>query len=314
MSEINATTEGLPPAEFFIFSIFFSCLCIIIGIFGNVGVIAYNIFMDHSKTPTTYFLVNLAISDIIVCLTFFPSWVFQFISVLTEKADNRTMICKIRVTSSYTSIALSVGNLLAMTIDRCLFITKPLKYPRIMTWKRAYILLAVMWVLAIINANFVFFNVMADARETRCILDKSTGLILGIYNFYIPIVMVIYLNYKIFNVAKIQRRKIRESCPGQEGEATKRTAGRRGHLQQIKVIKTFAIVLGALLFCLLPRLTISIVNHYFCQSSCIPTSVIISAAMIMGANAVMNPLIYSARNKEYRNAFLKFITGLFRNN
>jgi uncharacterized protein YacL len=313
MSGINATTEGLPPAEFFIFWIFFSCLCIIIGIFGNVGVIAYNIFMNHSKTPTTYFLVNLAISDIIVCLTFFPPWVFEFTSILTEKANDRKLICKIRVTSSYTSIALSVGNLLAMTIDRCLFITKPLKYPRIMTWKRAYILLAVMWVLAIVNANFVFSNVV-DAPEIRCTLGKSTGRIIGICYFGIPIVMIIFLNYKIFNVAKIQRRKIRESCPGQEGEATKNTAGRRGHLQQIKVIKTFAIVLGALLFCLLPRLIISIVNHYFCPSFCIPTSVIISAAMIMGANAVMNPLIYSAQNKEYRNAFLKFITGLFRNN
>ncbi|CAB4004630.1 orexin receptor type 2-like isoform X1, partial [Paramuricea clavata] len=72
MNGSNSTDDYLPSLGFFIAMIIFASLCIIIGIIGNIGVIAYNIFMNHSKTPTTYFVVNLAISDIIVCLTLFP--------------------------------------------------------------------------------------------------------------------------------------------------------------------------------------------------------------------------------------------------
>jgi hypothetical protein len=315
MRESNATAEELPPAGFFFVLTFYACLCIIVGLLGNVGVIVYNTFiMNETKTPTTYFLVNLAISDIIVCLTFFPPWLYEFILILTETENELTPICKIRMTSSYTSTALSIANLFAITIDRCLFITKPLKYPRIMTWKRTYILLAGIWLLTIVNANLVFFNIGdVTGQAIRCtIKDRAIGKLAAFFSFYLPVAGVLFLNYKIYKAAKIQRRKIRECCSALETKAS--NAGRRGHLQQIKLIKTFTIVLGVLLFCVLPRLITSTIALNFCQGFCIPISVSISVTMIMGTNSVMNPLIYSLRNKEYRTVYLKFITGLFRKN
>jgi hypothetical protein len=130
-------------------------------------------------------------------------------------------------------MALSIGNLLAITIDRCLFITKPLKYPR---KKSLHFVSSHMAFSNRINANFVFFQYGWCTGTCNSLYNEEQICgkdLIYIYNFYIPIVMVFFLKYKIYNVAKIQRRKIRESCPGQEGEATKNTAGRRGHLQQI---------------------------------------------------------------------------------
>jgi hypothetical protein len=165
MSGTNATADYLPSSGFFIGLILFICLCIIVDIIGNVGVIAYNIFMNHSKTPTTYFVVNLAISDVIVCLTFFPPWLAKYISILADVESNFKLICEIGTTSSLTSVALSLANLLAITADRCMFITKPLKYPKIMTWKRTHILLLVIWICAILNAIFVYFNIAEEIPE-----------------------------------------------------------------------------------------------------------------------------------------------------
>ena len=238
---------------------------------------------------------------------------FEFISILTETGNNHSPICKIRITSSYTSTALSIANLLAITIDRCLFITKPLKYPRIMTWRRTYMLLALIWLLAIVNANFVYLNIGETPEgAVRCTKkDKTTGTIITIFNFYIPVAGVLFLNYTIYKVATIQRRKIKECCSAQETiRASMNTARRRRHFQQMKMMKTFAIVLGVLLFCVLPQMIASIIRQYFCQSSCIPISVAFSVTMIMGTNSVMNPLIYSVRSKEYRTVYLKFITRL----
>ena len=320
MSETNSADEHFPSTGFFIALICFDCLCVIVGMLGNVGVIVYNIFRNHSKTPTTYFVMNLAISDILVCLTFFPPWIFEFISILTGKENNHKLICKIALTSSCTSIALSIANLLAITIDRCLFITKPLKYSRIMTWNRTYIFLTVIWLLAIVNANLVYYNMEeVSGRRLSCMMkNKYLGKIQTIFNIYIPLVGFFILNYKIYKVAKIQRRKIRgESFTAEEPGATGTTqdaARRRDHLQQMKMIKTFAIVLFVLVFFMFPRVIISLVHQYVCKEFCISVSVTMFFTMLMGANSVMNPIIYSARNKEYRIIYRQFISRMFRKN
>jgi hypothetical protein len=229
MSETNSADEHFPSTGFFIALICFDCLCVIVGMLGNVGVIVYNIFRNHSKTPTTYFVMNLAISDILVCLTFFPPWIFEFISILTGKENNHKLICKIALTSSCTSIALSIANLLAITIDRCLFITEPLKYSRIMTWNRTYIFLTVIWLLAIVNVNLVYYNMEeVSGRRLSCMMkNKYLGKIQTIFNIYIPLVGFFILNYKIYKVAKTQRRKIRgESFTAEEPGATCRNYSR----------------------------------------------------------------------------------------
>jgi hypothetical protein len=186
MSGSNSTDDYLPSLGFFIAMIIFASLCIIVGIIGNIGVIAYNIFMNHSKTPTTYFVINLAISDIIVCLTLFPPWLVEFVSILKSTSIMKhRLFCKIEMTTTFTCIALSVGNLLAINVDRCIFITKPLKYPGIMTWKRAYILLAVIWILAFINAKLTFFNTEeVPGRRLICYITNPERNILNFINIY----------------------------------------------------------------------------------------------------------------------------------
>jgi hypothetical protein len=247
MSGENATAEYLPPSGFFIGIILFICLCIIVGIIGNVGVIAYNIFMNHSKTPATYFVVNLAISDIIVCLTFFPPWLVEFISILIDTERDRVFICKIGMTSSLTSIALSIANLLAITIDKFVFISKPLKYTSIMTWKRTYILLLVIWLLTMVNTTLIFFSTEeVIGWSVSCQVRNPARYIFAFINLYIPVLCIFYFNYKMYKVAKKQRTKIRhESCAtsyaNQYTTGTSENTEIKKRLKQLKMVKTFAI-------------------------------------------------------------------------
>ena len=118
MNGTNSTAYYLPSLGFSIGMVLFNCVCIIVGVTGNVGVIVYNIFMNHSKTPTTYFVVNLEISDTIVCLTFFPLSLVKNISILGNIKNNLKLICEFSMVSSCASIALSIANLLAITGDR----------------------------------------------------------------------------------------------------------------------------------------------------------------------------------------------------
>ena len=316
----NLTTAYLPSSSgFFIGIVVFICLCIIIGILGNVGVIAYNIFMNHSKTPTTYLVVNLAISDVVVCLTFFPPWLVQIISSLINAEVELVSICRIGMVSSTTSIALSIANLLAITVDRYIFISKPLKYSSVMTWKRTYILLVVIWFLTIVNATLVFFSVEEVKEEIQnfCQLRDPGRSILSFTSFYMPMLGIFYFNYKIFKVAKRQRRKIRHEscttsyassqCTGESGNTE-----RKNRMKQTKLVKTFAIVLGVFLCCSIPLLIISLINRSICKRLCVPYSVSWIAGMLAGANSAMNPFIYSLRSREYRIAYRQFFARFCR--
>lgn len=322
MNGTNSTAAHHLSSGFLIGFVLFICLCIIVGIIGNVGVIAYNVFMNHSKTPTTYFVINLAMADIIVCVTFFPPWLVQKISLLVDGDTDAVLVCKIGKISSTTSLALSIVNLLAITFDRYIFISKPLKYTRIMTWNRIYMLLVVIWLFSIVNINILLLSTEEVADKRVICLVKNPGKnIFAFINIYIPILCILYLNYKIYKVARNQRKKIRHGsveytsqCTGVTSAGISEATRRKRCLQQIKVVKTFAIVLGVFLCCTLPTFVISFINFEICKRLCVPSSISWSAGILVGANSAMNPFIYSSRNKEYRIAYHQFCARLCRNN
>ena len=315
MNETNSTSDYLLSSGFSIGMMLFICVCIIIGVIGNVGVISYNVFMNHSKTSTTYFVVNLAISDTIVCLTFFPPWLVQNISILANIESDMKLICKIGITSSCTSVALSVANLLAITGDRYMFITKPLKYPIIVTSKRIRIFFVVIWTLAIVNANFVFFKIEeTTSLSNPCRFKRLPQYGFYLLNIFLPTAGLFYFNYKIYRTAKNQNEKIKSECRTSQSQAqkTSQNAKQKERLQQMKLVKTFAIVLGVFLACFIPMFTVVIVKNAICKRACIPQSATKFSVMIIGANSVMNPFIYSLRNKEYRIVYRQLLSGLFK--
>ena len=324
MNGTNSTAAYHLSPGFVTGLVLFICFCVIVGIIGNIGVVSYNIFLNHSKTPTTYFMLNLAISDIIVCVTFFPPWLVKYISILVDGQDSYAVtVCKIGKISSTTSVALSIVNLLAITFDRYIFISKPLKYPRIMTWRRTYILLVVIWLLSIGNINLLLFSI-EEVMDKRMICQFRTfgKNIFAFSNIYIPILFILYFNYKIYKVSRNQRKKIRHESVDYTSQCIRtgvttgisETNERKQRLRQIKVVKTFAIVLGVFLCCTMPLFVISAINDHYCKRLCVPSSISWSAAMLVGANSAMNPFIYSSRNKEYRIAYRQFFTRLCRNN
>ena len=321
MNGTNSTGEHPPSSGFLIALIIFACTCVCVGVIGNAGVIAYNVFMNHSKTPTTYFIVNLAIADIIVCIAFFPPLTTEMMKILVNTESNAKLFCKVGMTISLTSASLSIVNLLAITVDRCIFITKPLKYPRIMTWRRTYILLVGSWLLAIANVNFILPNTKAiPGRRLSCYIANTQRNIFNFINIYLPIAGLFYFNYKIYKVAKNQRKRIRnESCiSSYAGQSTSAgvnplATGKAQLRRQFKLIKTFLIVLGVFICCITPTVILSLIRRNVCKNFCVPLSVSLSAVMLVGANSVINPFIYSFRNKEYRIAYRQLISKIFRN-
>lgn len=307
-----------PSSESTIGVIIASSVCLVLGILGNVGVVVYNIFINHKKTPTTYFVVNLAVSDILVCCTFFPTWILKSSMILGgEVKGAESIICKLSVTTSGTSVILSVANLLAMTVDRFIFISRPLKYPVIMTRGMTYFMLSVIWILFSIGAAVIFFFQIQDAPDViYCKTNSQAIIAIYLVTFYIPVAVMIYLNYKIFKVARRQARKV-TSQPlhfpsNRSSSSLSRLSFTRATIRQLKLIKTFLALLGMFLLCFIPYAVVKTMDiFYLTRGYNVTFSVHIFSVLLVGVNSVCNPYIYGIRLKEYRTALHNAITKIY---
>ncbi|XP_028401090.1 octopamine receptor Oamb-like [Dendronephthya gigantea] len=274
-------------------------------------VILYNSFGVNAKSPTTYFVTSLAIADLLVCSTYYPILSIEYSSIAAgERNIKHALFCEIASTVTCAGVALSIANLLAITTDRYIYVSRPLKYPMIMTWRKTYIILSIIWFAAVVNVNFVYFS--AGKPDTH-ILYCRTSLVSFTFFFTLnvsaPLSGVLIFNYKIYNVARKQRRRIdRESISssyaGNQETSSGRTARRRTYTQQLKQIKTFGFIVLALLLCIIPTVIVNGIQ-IFCKY-CVPTSVYIASGSIFVANSAVNPIIYTVRSREYRLAFRRF--------
>ena len=68
----NTAVFDAIPNNVLLCSVVFKFIAMIIGVLGNVTVIIHNIFFNKEKTATSYLVGNLALADLLVCLTLYP--------------------------------------------------------------------------------------------------------------------------------------------------------------------------------------------------------------------------------------------------
>ena len=126
---------------FFILGWFFTVLAIL----GNVLVMYLIITRARLHVTTNWFVLSLALADLCVGLTYFP---LPFISNFFQELpiDHTGLWFKL----SHTFLYSSSSNLCALTADRFLAITMPLKYTVFMTGKGLIISLASAWIAPLI--------------------------------------------------------------------------------------------------------------------------------------------------------------------
>ena len=300
------TPQKLPSANVLIVFIVFKCLFFIVGILGNACVIIYNVFFNRSKTPTTYFVVNLAIIDFLACCIIYPVWITKFVRSVLGVTNDQKLFCFVDQISPI-SVLLSILTLLAITVDKFVFIKWPLRYDVIVTCRRrTYFSVLMIWVFGIILIPFI---ILFTTTEPCVITEMFLPVSIFFVYIFIPFFIIVVLNYKIFKIAREQRLKIAVTSverdtvqiPNQPSFYSVFSCWRI--TRELKNIKTFAIIIGVLFCCMLPYSIIAVVEDHWCHCSCIPVEVRYLLGDLVGVNSILNPFIYGIRQKEYRNAF-----------
>ena len=306
MENITLTKSVSLPNYILFPSVVFKLIAMVIGILGNMTVLICTLFTSKEKTATTYLVGNLALADLLVCLTFYPIWIAEFIRTMLNIDSDQDLFCKLSRSTIWSFLFVSVATLLAITVDRFLFIVKPLMYPLIVIKRRVVQAIFAIWVI------FCCLFVLFEAHFTKssiglrsfCDLPAHFALLSDMLVGFIPLFIIFLLNFVILNIARKQRRRITNMAPCSVESSANIMTTRIQLFQALKSTKTFFIVVIVLMLCcFIPTLVGSFVDFGFCNRSCQQIWFLIFQYELYGINSIVNSFIYGMRHVKCRRAY-----------
>ena len=299
-------------------SVVFKLIAMIIGVLGNVTVMIHTIFLNKEKTATSYLVGNLALADLLVCLTFYPTWIIEFIQIMLNIDSDQDLFCKFSRSIMWAFMYASIATLLVITVDRYLYIVKPLTYPHIVKHRRVFLVISGIWITAccLLIVRFFLERYHGIGFRTFCDLSMSFYYFTKAFVAFLPLVLIFLLNFQILSVAQKQRKRIMTETTianadnSTEGSASKKSFV-RGFLVALKAAKTFAIVVAVLTFCILTPSVVGPIASEFCSDHCKKFWFFVFHYELYGINSVVNVFIYGMRHVKYRKAYLHILFKLF---
>ncbi|KAJ8406550.1 hypothetical protein AAFF_G00301240 [Aldrovandia affinis] len=191
----NHTTQ-LPDTYYNFPALIFGILLIIVIICGNV-LVCLSVYTENAlKTTTNYFIVSLAVADLLLAVLVLPLFVYtEFQGGVWALS---MAVCDGLMTMDVMLCTASIFNLCAISIDRFIAVSIPLNYNRKYVDQRQIILLSTTWVMALAVASPIMFGIndvpRRDPRECK-LEDDSYVIYSSVCSFFIPcpIMLLLYL-------------------------------------------------------------------------------------------------------------------------
>ena len=293
-----ANNSSTLSSDILIPSVIFKSIAMIIGVLGNITVIIYTIFISKEKTATSYLVGNLALADLLVCLTFYPIWMVEFFMTLLNIDSDQDLFCKFSRSSVKALLFASVATLLAITVDRCVYIVKPLKYLLIVTKRRVFVAMAGIWSIAccVFVVLMVLIRTFDKRLKSSCDINPTVVLCMDVVFVYVPLTLIIFLNVWILIIAEKQRKRIL-------AETATNTSDVKGFFHAFKAVKTFIIVVAILAFCvIIPTVVGRLLFEFSCSQWWQRLWFVVLNYEFYGINSIVNAFIYGVRHIKYRKA------------
>ncbi|XP_030294484.1 adenosine receptor A2b [Sparus aurata] len=308
----------------------------VLSISGNILVCWAVAINTTLKNATNYFLVSLAVADILVGCLAIPFAITISLGIKLDFYGCLFLACFVLVLTQS-----SIFSLLAIAIDRYLAVKIPLRYKELMTGKTAREIIAILWILSFIIGLIPFFGWNLRHRYCRnsssggdnstdtgpmdgpkaggdliwsckreCYFESVVDMRYMVYfNFFVcvlpPLLIMLGIYLKIFTVARKQLRQIELKCVG-NGDSH-----HHGLLQkEIRAAKSLSIIVGLFAICWLPVHILNCLTLFYEQLD--KSEIVMYMAIIMShANSAVNPIIYAYRIQDFRTTFRKILAQHF---
>jgi len=354
----NATASPWDEATLLGLQISISALLALITlatVLSNAFVVATIYLTRKLHTPANFLIGSLAVTDLLVSILVMPISIVYTVSKTWALGQ---IVCDIWLSSDITFCTASILHLCVIALDRYWAITHALEYSKRRTVRRAAVMVAVVWVIAISISIPPLFWRQAKAHEelTECMVntDQISYTLYSTFGaFYVPTVLLVILYGRIYvaarsrilktpagrakrfttaqliqtsagsslcsiNSASIQEAHLHSgSAPG--GASPLFTNSVKVKLadnvlerkrlcaaRERKATKTLGIILGAFIVCWLPFFVGTLVLA-ICKECWFDPLLFDVFTWLGYLNSLINPVIYTVFNDEFKQAFQKLM-------
>ncbi|XP_015761015.1 PREDICTED: melatonin receptor type 1A-like isoform X1 [Acropora digitifera] len=301
-AELASRSRSSTIAESFLYT-FIVC----VGTVGNFAVLLVLYKNRRLRNIPAYFVISLAISDIIMlnlCAPFsigvliVGDWIFGYI------------ICQIQGFLVLWVACASLGTLALVAINRYFHIVKTSLYRSIFTPTKAKLIVLGGWLAALITPltytaagkDYVF-----QPGKFFCYFESKFSLLVLPFHIFIGISMVILIAcyISVFKAIKVHERTVVNNL--RNGNKRQVTLS----LEDIKVTKIlFATVVGFII-CWTPVLVLDIVDNFLGTEWQLPRETYYMYTIFGITSSAINPIVYGVMNPSYRRAYMR-LCGLRR--
>ncbi|KAM5151773.1 olfactory receptor 2M2-like [Mantella aurantiaca] len=285
--------------KLFIFNTVSFFLIYVIGILVNLIIITVICLDLHLHTPMYLFLCNLSIIDIFYTTVTVPKLLYILFS------GNNTISftqCFIQVYFVYLAVTTEDTILFIMAYDRYVAICHPLDYHRILNKKICILLAIITWISGCLNSSFLSSSILKMIFcssltihqyfcEAKALINISCH---GTEMFYI----VMYTNLLVFGICPVMCNVMSYV---QIIRVILRVKSKDGRSKAFSTCSSHLIVMAIYYGTALVEYMMPPSDHYNLLEQ-------ILTVFYTTVIPMLNPLIYSLRNKEIKNSLYKLLT------
>ena len=274
--------------------------------FGNLSV-CYAVYRNQRlRTLANMFVVALVVSDILISICCMP---FSVATLIRGRWVFGGNVCRFQGFAMFTCAMASLNTMGIIAISRYFCVVKPQKYIVLFNKQRLLLYICLVWCAALVGSvpPLLFKNggYKFQPAKAMCMYTFDTNIAYTIFIecvfIFTPLTIIAVCYVRVFyTVSKSNQVFSHENNPQQL----------RANVEEAKVTKTLAAVMAGFVFCWLPICIMDYIDAAQGEPT-LPRQAYLTYGFLGYLSSTINPFIYGATNKHFRQEYKAIIRKLF---